>query len=135
LVPGPIWHCFDDFRKEGNAGLEKIPPNGVGVLNCKVGSFRIIRDRDFQFLVGLAGDVIRLQGGLKVVMQAAKIAIKHPDEDHLRLLMRSVELVAECPELPQHEGHEPRRLTTKELTEDPISDFDAQTAEIPRPSW
>lgn len=135
LIVGPIWNSFEDFRTAGNGGLEKIPLCGVAVLNCKAGSFRIIRDADFQRLVGVASEVIRLQGGLKVMVHAARIAVKHPDEDHLKMLLESARLVAECPELPQRVGHEPLRLTPQELSEESASDFDAKTAEIPRPSW
>src|ERR1700722_12863119 len=77
LVPGPIWNSFEDFRTAGNGGLEKIPLHGVAVLNCKVGSYRIIRDSDFKFLHGLASDVVRLHRGIKIVVQAARIASKH----------------------------------------------------------
>jgi hypothetical protein len=135
LTVGPIWNSFEDFRTAGNGGLEKIPLHGVAVLNCKAGSFRIIRDADFQDLVGVASEVVRLQGGLKVIFHAARIAVKHPDEEHIRMLMESARLVAECPELPQREGHVPLRLTPQELTEEAADDFDAKTDEIPRPSW
>jgi hypothetical protein len=135
LVPGLVWNSFEEFRKAGNDGLANIPPHGVALLNCKAGSYRIIRDVDFQRLVGLASDVIRLQGGVNIVMQAARIAIKHPDEDHIKLLLDSARLIAQCPELPQRVGHEPARLTDEELREQSEDDFDAKTAEIPSPSW
>lgn len=135
LVAGPLWQSFEEFRIAGNAGLERIPLHGVATLSCKAGSFRILRDVDFQGLVGLAADVARLQRGLKIVVQAARVAVKHPDEDHIKLLIESASLIAECPELPQREGHEALRLTERELAEESSDDFDAKTADIPRPSW
>jgi hypothetical protein len=135
LVVGPLWQSFEEFRTAGNAGLDRIPLHGVAILNCKAGSFRILRDADFQRVLGLAADVSRLQRGLKVVIQAARVAVKHPDEDHIKLLIDSASLIAECPELPQREGHEALRLTDQEVAEEASDNFDARTAEIPRPQW
>ena len=61
LVPGPTWNSFEKFRKGGNTTLEEIPEHGVGTLVGKGVTYRIVRDADFQHLVGLATDVHRLQ--------------------------------------------------------------------------
>jgi hypothetical protein len=136
LVAGPSWRSFEDFRTAGNAGLESIPEHGVATLRSKAGTFRILRDVDFQALVGLAADVCRLQKGLKLVVQAAKIAGQHPDNDHIQLLIQSASLISESPELPQRRGHVPFDLSSEERHEAiHDDDFDAATATIPRPSW
>jgi hypothetical protein len=40
--------------------------------------FRLIRDEDFQLLVGLASEAKRLQGGLTTMVHAAKVIRDHP---------------------------------------------------------
>jgi hypothetical protein len=134
LVPGPTWSTFEQFRRGGNSVLEEIPPHGVGTLRGKAGTFRIIRDDDFQRLLGLATDIHRLQNGLNFVIQAAKVVAKHPDMEHVQLLIQSASMVAGSPVLPVREGHEAFRLTPEEEVEQSADDFDLATAEIPRPA-
>jgi len=133
LIPGPVWTSFEQFRMAGASGLDELPINGVATLRTKAGTFRILRDADFQGLLGLASDVCRLQKGLKLIMQAAKVVVKHPDEEHVRLLIQSASLIAESPELPQRQGHESLYLTPSEVAEEANDDFDLETAKIPRP--
>jgi hypothetical protein len=40
--------------------------------------FRLLRDEDFQLLVGLASEAKRLQGGLTTMVHAAKVIRDHP---------------------------------------------------------
>src|SRR5258708_21347017 len=94
LVPGPNWGSFEQFRKGGTAALDEIPAHGVATLRGKTGTFRILRDEDFQHLLGLAADIHRLQEGLNFVIQAAKVVAKHPDRDHVPLLIQSASLFA-----------------------------------------
>jgi hypothetical protein len=56
LVPGPTWSSFEKFRKGGNTTFEEIPEQGVGTLVGKGVTYRVLRDVDFQHLVGLAAD-------------------------------------------------------------------------------
>ena len=132
LVPGPTWTSFEQFRRGGGGALEEIPRHGVGTLRGKTGTFRVIREEDFQRLIGLATDIHRLQKGLSVVIQAAKVVAKHPDREHVQLLIQSASMVAGSPVLPVRDGHETFQLTAKEEA-DPSSDvFDLEKAEIPR---
>jgi hypothetical protein len=135
LKAGPVWTSFEHFRKGGTAVLEAIPKHGVATLRSKAGTFRIVRDEDFQRLVGLASEVFRLQNGVKCVVQAAKVFLKHPDQDHAQLLMQSASMIVLSPELPQQSGLASFRLTPEELAEESSDDFDLATAEIPRPQW
>jgi hypothetical protein len=135
LAAGPVWTSFEQFRKGGTAVLESIPENCVATLRSKAGTFRILRDADFQRLVGLASEVCRLHTGLSFVLKAAKVALKHPDKEHVELLIYSASMIAEAPQLPQRTGHESFRLTPDELSEESSEDFDLNTAEIPRPKW
>ena len=69
-----------------------------------------------------------------MVVQAAKIVAKHPDQEHVQLLIQSASMVAGSPVLPMREGHEAFRLTPEEEAELASDDFDLEAAEIPRPS-
>ena len=133
LVPGPVWTSFDGFKKNGNESLSAMPLHHVGRLQTKHGVFRILHDSDFQRVLGIASDVCRLQDGLRFVVQAAKIAIKHPDEEHIRLLITSASLIAGSPELPQRDGHESFQLKEEESSREACDDIDL--GNIPRPKW
>src|SRR5580698_1629218 len=115
LIAGPVWTSFEQFRKGGVPALEGIPRHGVATVQTKAGTFRIIRDADFQRLVGLAADVYRLQAGLTLVVKAARVALKHTDQEHVELFLSSASLIAQSPELPQRVGHESFQLTPEEL--------------------
>ena len=132
LVPGPTWTSFEQFRRGGSRVLEEIPSHGVGTLRGKSGTFRLIRDEDFQRLLGLATDIHRLQKGLSFVIQAAKVVARHPDQEHVQLLIQSASMVAGSPVLAVRDGHEAFQLTPEEEAEQSSDDFDLETAEIPR---
>jgi hypothetical protein len=51
------------------------------------------------------------------------------------LLLQSASIIAECPELPQREGHLPFVLSPEEMSADVPDEFDARTEDVPRPSW
>jgi hypothetical protein len=133
LVPGPVWTSFEHFRRGGTGILESVPEHGVATLRSKVGIFRVMRDSDFQGLIGLASEVHRLQIGLKFVVKAARVALKHPDKEHFELLIQSTSLITEFPELPQRTGHGSFHLTPGEVAEESSEDFDLATAKITRP--
>jgi hypothetical protein len=135
LVPGPTWSSFEQFRKGGSSSLEEIPEHGVGTLVGRGVTYRILREADFQNLVGLAADVRRLQQGLNVVIQAAKVVAKHPDQEHVQLLLHSAALFAGSPVLPTREGHDGFKLTQEEVDAQAPDDFSLENAEIPRPRF
>ena len=78
LRPGPVWASFEQFRMAGPSGPESVDGGQVGTLRTKGGVFRLLRDEDFQFLVGLASEAKRLQGGLTTMVHAAKVIRDHP---------------------------------------------------------
>jgi len=133
LVPGPVWSSFEQFRKGGNTALEEIPEHGVATLVGRGTSYRILRDADFQHLIGLAADIHRLQQGLNLVTRFAKVVAKHPDHEHVQLFLHSAELVAGSPLLPTREGHDVFQLTPEEVEAQAFDDFDLDSAAIPRP--
>jgi len=135
LTPGPSWPTWEKFRQAGATGLESIPKHGVATLQTKKGTFRIMHDDDFQRLLGIASSVHRLQKGLKVILQSANLVYKHPDQDHIRLLVEHASMFAESPVLPERDGHELFKLTPEETAEQSTEDLDFDVADIPRPKW
>jgi hypothetical protein len=135
LVPGPIWSSFEQFRKGGSASLEEIPEHGVGTLVGRGVTYRILREADFQNLVGLAADVRRIRQGLNVVIQAAKVVSKHPDQEHVQLLLHSAALFAGSPVLLTRDGHDGFELTQEEVDAQAHDDFNLENTEIPRPRF
>jgi hypothetical protein len=135
LVPGPYWNSFEQFRVGGSSTLEGIPKHGVATLRCKTTSFRIMRDEDFQRLLGFASEMHRLKGGLKLVICAARMFSKFRDDEHERLLVQAASLFGEGPILPERDGHDGFEITAEEKAELASDDFDLESAVIPRPQF
>jgi len=134
LVPGPEWRSFEQFRVAGSAGLEGITVGSVATLQVKSRTFRILRDDDFQRVMGLASEVNRLKQGITFVVTAAKVVAKYPnDRDSIELLYRSASLLSESSILPSREGHDVFHLTPEEAEEHREAGFDIPASEIPRP--
>jgi hypothetical protein len=94
LTPSASWNSFEQFRTSGATALATITDGTVGTLQTKTGQYRILNERDFQRLVGLATDVERLQQGLSVVMRAVRVVENHPeDADTLALLVETVSML------------------------------------------
>ena len=100
LRVGPTWKSFEQFPIEGAKTLSSVKDRVIATLHTKSGQYRIIEEHDFQTLYGLARDVVRLRGGLGVVVLAVRAAQKHPDETHLKLLAEAVAMLGNLPELP-----------------------------------
>ena len=133
LVPGPSWNSFEQFRKGNNAALESIPKHSVATLRSKTGTFRILHEEDFQRLFGLASEIHRLKGGLKLIISAARVYSKFRDDEHEALLMEAVSAFAGSPVLPERDGHAEFEITAEEKAAQANDDFDLETANIPRP--
>ena len=133
LVPGPQWSSFEKFRLAGGTGLESIKPSAVATLWSKSQQFRVLRDEDFQRLVGLASEVHRLRSGITFVIQAARVVAKHKDEESINLLIGHASMLGESRVLPERDGNGKYELTPEELAEcsDP-GEIDLDN--IPRPS-
>jgi hypothetical protein len=94
LSPIAHWNSFEQFRTSGANALTSIIPGTVGTLHTKTGQYRIVTERDFQHLLGIASDVERLQQGLNVVTRAVRLVQKHPDDcETLELLVETVTLL------------------------------------------
>lgn len=58
-------------------------------------------------MYGLARDVDRLRGGLRVVTLAVHAAQKHPDPESLKVLAEVVAMLGSLPELPTRSRFDP----------------------------
>src|ERR1019366_956622 len=134
LVPGPEWRSFEQFRVAGSSALEGITVGSVATLQVKSKTFRILRDDDFQRIVGLASEVHRLKQGITLVVTAARVVAKYPnDPDSIQLLYRSASLLSESSMLPEREGHDIFHITPEEAEEHKEEGFNIPASEIPRP--
>lgn len=134
LSAGPEWRSFEQFRLGGATALETIATGSVAVLHVKSNSFNILRSEDFQKLIGLASEVHRLKEGITLVLTAAKIVRKYPnDPDGIEMLYKSASLLRESSMLPERDGHDPFRITEDECNEHREEDDDVTASEIPRP--
>jgi hypothetical protein len=132
LTPGPYFASFEQFRTTGISALESINPTQVATLAGRSAVYRILRDTDFQRLLGLATDVHRIKGGMTVVIQAARVAAKHKDEESLELLVRSVSMLTGSSILPEKQGHDAFEITPEEAAEN-SDDLAMTELDIPRP--
>lgn len=133
IRPGRVWKSFEQFRTGGQNELSALGAGEMGQLLTKTGSFRILHEEDFQRLYGLARDVERVQGGLRVIIAAARSARRHQDDDTLQTLLEAVAVCADFPVLatrPAEESIEPEGLP---LTDDDLDGIILDPALVPRP--
>ncbi|HEY9706219.1 MAG TPA: hypothetical protein V6C58_27530 [Allocoleopsis sp.] len=107
LKLGAYWPSFEQFRKEGANALESVKDGTIATLQTKSGQYRILAEKDFQKLYGLARDIERLSGGLRVVVSAIRAVQKHPDTETINVLLESVNLIGNMPALPTRKSFEP----------------------------
>lgn len=97
------WKSFEDFRKAGAKALEPVKDGGIATLKTGTGDYRIISEEDFQNLYGLACDVARLQGGLSVVLTAARAVQKHNDPETIQVLIQTIKMMGNLSAFPKRE--------------------------------
>ena len=97
IQSGPSWPSFEKFRTEGAKALETLKKGKVATLHTKTGQYRILEEHDFQKLLGLARDVERLRGGMRILMQTVRVVQKHPDVESLNLLAETVTMLGSLP--------------------------------------
>jgi hypothetical protein len=107
LQNGRVFPSFEKFRIEGAKALESVKDGKITTLQTKTGQYRILEERDFQNLLGLARDVERLRGGLRVLLRTVRVLQKHPDAESIDLLVETVTMLGNLPELPTREYFEP----------------------------
>jgi hypothetical protein len=103
LSAGPFWGSFESFRTQGANALLQMEDATVGTLMVKGRAFRVLRDEDFQSLVGLAREVERIRRGLRVVTAAVKTVQAHKDPVSIETLVEATLLLGESPSLPARE--------------------------------
>lgn len=131
LKLGQTWQSFEKFRTEGAKALTDIKDGVVATLSTKTGQYRIVEEHDFQHLYGLARDVDRLRGGLRMVTVAVRAAQKHPDPENLEVLAEAVAMLGELPELPTRDGFEPLMPENSSLDDDDEVMLDPNQIERP----
>ncbi|MBD2386691.1 hypothetical protein [Cylindrospermum sp. FACHB-282] len=131
LQNGPNWQSFEKFRTEGGKALEPVKDGKVAILSTKTGQYRILEEHDFQKLLGLARDVERLRGGLRVLLRTVRVAQKHPDAESMSLLMETITMLGSIPELPTRDSFEP--LMPEGLEVDLDDEVNLNPDEIERP--
>lgn len=132
LKAGPSWSSFDKFRNEGANALESVKDGTVATLQTKTGQYRVLAEQDFQALLGLARDVDRLRGGLRVVVKAVRIVQKHPDDsDGLNLLAEAVTMLGGLPELPTRGSFD--QMLPEDNDMDPDDEVTLDPNQIERP--
>lgn len=110
-----VFPSFEKFRTEGAKALESVKDGKIATLQTKTGQYRILEERDFQKLLGLARDVERLRGGLRVLLRTARVLQKHPDAESIDLLLETVTMLGNLPELPTREHFEPLQPESDEI--------------------
>ncbi|MEG4322148.1 MULTISPECIES: hypothetical protein [unclassified Microcoleus] len=118
LQNGASWPSFEKFRLKGAEALSSIANGIIATLQTKTGQYRIIEESDFQAMYGLARDVDRMRGGLRVVVLAVRAAQKHPDPENLSLLAEAVAMLGDLPELPTRNSFEQLVPENFDLDED-----------------
>jgi hypothetical protein len=107
----------------------------IATLKIKSKTYRIIRDDDFQRLLGLASSVHRLKGGLTVAIKAARVVAKHPDDpESIDMLVHSVSMLSESSILPERQGHGEFQITPEEAEEFGDDSGVVRASDIPRPT-
>jgi hypothetical protein len=135
LTPGQEWRSFEQFRIAGPTGLESIPIGSVGILHVKTKTFNILHGEDFQKLIGLASEVHRLKEGITLVLTAAKLVGKYPNDPvGIEMLYRSASVLRESSMLPERDGHDVFHITEDECKEYGQEDDNIQASDIPRPA-
>lgn len=128
------WRSFEQFRVGGAAALDTISTGSVAVLHVKSNTFNILRSEDFQKLIGLASEVHRLKEGITLVLTAARIVGKYPnDPDGIEMLYKSASLLRESSMLPERDGHDAFHITEDESKEHGQEDDGVKASEVPRP--
>ncbi|MFW6296553.1 MAG: hypothetical protein ACOC04_05120 [Halothece sp.] len=100
------WKSFEDFRKAGAKALKPVQDGAIATLKTSTGDYRVMSEEDFQNLYGLACDVARLQGGLNVVLTAARAVQKHNDPETVDVLIQTIKMMGNLPALPTREDFE-----------------------------
>lgn len=131
LEQGPNWQSFEQFRTAGATVLEPVKSGMVATLQTKTGQYRILEESDFQKLYGLARDVDRLRGGLKLVLSAVRVVKKHPDAESIDTLLKSVQLLGSLPELPVQDDFE--TLTPEGFEVDEDDEVILDPSQVPSP--
>jgi hypothetical protein len=112
LKPGRTWESWEKLRVGGQSELAALKPGEIGVLHTKTGTFRIVREDDFQTLYGQARDAERLSGGFSLMVTAARAVSKHRDDTTVNTLVETLTFIGDMPALPVRKRFAPLQPQT-----------------------
>jgi hypothetical protein len=134
LRPAATWTSWEGLRRFGGQGMAaSIQPGTVGFVEVKGARFCILRDADFQRVLGLAQDVQRMSEGVLLFRHAAELAYKTPDKDLGLKVLREMTMHYELPAVGQQRWD--LVVVPDEERDTSTEDFDASTFVPPRPAW
>jgi hypothetical protein len=113
------WKSFEGFRKAGAKALEPVKDGAMATLKTGTGDYRIMSEEDFQNLYSLACDVARLQGGLNVVLTAARAVQKHNDPETIKVLIQTIKMMGNLSAFPKSEDSD---FPQSEMSDSEIDD-------------
>lgn len=135
LTAGPEWRSFEQLRTAGPSALDTITTGTAAVWRVKDHTFNILRADDFQKLIGLASEVHRIKEGITLILTAASLVRKYPnDPEGMQMLFSSASLLRESSMLPERDGHAPFGVSEAEREEHGHEDDHIRANEIPRPA-
>ena len=132
LIEGPVWKSLEQFCRGDEAALNNIPDHGVGVIVHEITHFRIMREDDFQRLIGLATEVQRIQQAFNIALQNAKAAAQHPDNDHMERFIKSATSLGDNLVFSTRDGLGQFQLTQDEISAQDVEDLDFEEISQPR---
>lgn len=107
LRQGQSWSSFEKFRTLGASALNSVKEGTVASLQTKSGQYRILCEQDYQTLYGQACEVERWRSSWRVIVSAVRAVQKHPDSETINVLIESINLMKDLPELPTRERFDP----------------------------
>ena len=132
LSPGSSWGSYEQFRLSGSTGLiDGVPENRVGFLRVRDVEFVILRRTDFDRLVGLAADAVRLMRGIPLFQSAVELVARNEGGNRELALRHLQNLTITFPELVSPSP--PTFPDVEVVGEDPnAEELDPATVQMPR---
>ncbi len=98
--PKRVYKSFTRFCAGGEGRLAGLKPGRTDRFQTRANRFCVLRENDFQELIGLARDADRLSGRLGDVLEAVRAAKHDWNEDTENALKKAVALLGDAEVLP-----------------------------------
>jgi hypothetical protein len=90
------WDSFDELAKQvGSAGIRRLETGTLARLRVKQDSFIVAREEDFQRVIGLATDSVRLQHMVETLVSGIEMAAAQEDPKLLSFVNEVARQLAE----------------------------------------